>query len=85
MAFSLAWAREHLTQYSIRKPSLEEEINLSGSSVLRQMFNIFCNCRLSKPVSSLPLVSEVFPTLRTVLEALNVHFTETDCKDFKSV
>jgi len=41
--------------------------------------------KLSKPVSSLPLVSEVFPTLRTVLEALNVRFTEADCKDLKSV
>jgi len=41
--------------------------------------------KLTKPVSSLPLVSEVFPTLRTVLEALNVPFTEADCKDLKSV
>ena len=45
----------------------------------------FCHCRLSKPVTSLPLVSEVFPTLRTVLEALNVQLTEADCKDVKSV
>ena len=42
-------------------------------------------CRLSKPVTSLPLVSEVFPTLRTVLEALNVKFTEADCKDMRPI
>jgi len=41
--------------------------------------------KLSKPVTSLPIVSEVFPTLRTVLEALNVRFTEADCKDLISV
>ncbi len=48
-------------------------------------FGCFFLSRLSKPVSSLPLVSEVFPTLRTVLEALNVRFTDADCKDLKSV
>ncbi|XP_067018198.1 tetratricopeptide repeat protein 13-like isoform X1 [Acropora muricata] len=41
--------------------------------------------KLSKPVTSLPLVSEVFPTLRTVLEALNVKFSEADCKDMRPI
>ncbi|XP_022785135.1 tetratricopeptide repeat protein 13-like [Stylophora pistillata] len=40
--------------------------------------------KFSKPVTSLPLVSEVFPTLRTVLEALNAQFTDANCKDIKS-
>ncbi|XP_068752417.1 tetratricopeptide repeat protein 13-like [Montipora capricornis] len=41
--------------------------------------------KLSKPVTSLPLVSEVFPTLRAVLEALNVNFTEVDCQSVRSI
>ena len=53
--------------------------------MLNEFSLFFYRVRLTKPVSSLPLVSEVFPTLRTVLEALNVPFTEADCKDLKSV
>ena len=45
---------------------------------------LFSFCRLSKPVTSLPFVSEVFPTLRAALEALNVRFTEDDCKNLPS-
>ncbi|XP_073230199.1 tetratricopeptide repeat protein 13-like [Porites lutea] len=40
--------------------------------------------KLSKPVTSFPFVSEVFPTLRAALEALNVRFTEDDCKNLPS-
>ncbi|CAH3134240.1 unnamed protein product [Pocillopora meandrina] len=40
--------------------------------------------KFSKPVTSLPLVREVFPTLRSMLEALNAQFTDVDCKDMKS-
>ncbi|KXJ28211.1 tetratricopeptide repeat protein 13 [Exaiptasia diaphana] len=38
----------------------------------------------SKPVSSWPSVQSTFPTLRTSLEALNVEFTDTDCRQAKN-
>ncbi|KAK2560535.1 Tetratricopeptide repeat protein 13 [Acropora cervicornis] len=74
----------------MRKPG-NKDVDVIGNYILSLVYYFFNlmplsrGSRLSKPVTSLPLVSEVFPTLRTVLEALNVKFTEADCKDMRPI